>query len=161
MSDDLGEDELASPVGPAFPKTVSIAGIIWIVFGGWIILIAGLVYAVERPGATFPLSMWGFIFGAAFVYVGVHTVRGTARAMGGNGVGSIVLAVLILIHLFSVVVALPNQKDAILVASIIDAGMATVGAVGFLAAGVLALLGRENYRAWLRAQKNCKTTHDT
>jgi hypothetical protein len=54
MSNERDEEELVEPVAPAFPKTVLIAGIVWILFGGWILLIATLVYSVERRRPASP-----------------------------------------------------------------------------------------------------------
>ena len=153
MSDDLDEDELVAPVGPAFLKTVLIAGILWIVFGAWGLVIGGLMFAVV--GSLSPVPFWGLIFGGASVYVGIHTVRGTARGMWGNALGSIVFALFIFTHAFSVVAALgPQQGPDQLIAGVLDAAGTSFAALGFLAAGVLALWGRHEYRFWLRAQKD-------
>ncbi len=154
MSDDLDEDELVTPAGPAFPKTVLIAGIIWIVFGSWVFLIAGFLFSIERPGSPTPLSLLGFAFGGASVYVGIQTVRGMARGMWGNALGSIVFALFMFIHAFSVVAALgPQQGPDHLIAGVLDAAGTSFAALGFLAAGILALWGHHDYRSWLQAQK--------
>ena len=158
MSVDHNQDESLPPVRPAFPTTALIAGIMWIVLGSWIFLMGALVLSVERPGAQTPLSFWGFVFGAASVYIGIHTVRGTVRGMRGNAIGSIVFACLILIHVSSVVAAIQPDKSAeILFGHVVQAGGAFVVALGFLAAGILALWGRHQYQSWLQAQKASKS----
>jgi len=157
MSENPPEDEFDSPAPLLFPKSVLIAGIMWIIFGGSIFLFAGLGYSMERPGSPMPLSMWGFIFGAASVYFGIHTVRGTAKGMSGNGIGSIAFAVLtfgIAVNHFFIAVSAFASKDADkLVGGILLAGATTFVGAGFLAAGILALVGHQNYKTWQKTQK--------
>jgi hypothetical protein len=152
MSYDHGEEQSASAVGPAFPKTVLIAGIIWIVLGAWGVVIGGLMFAIV--GSLSPVPFWGLIFGGASAYVGIHTVRGTARGMRGNALGSVAFALFIFIHALSAVAALdPQQSPDRLIAGAIDAVGTAFVALGFLAAGVLALWGRHEYASWLQARK--------
>jgi len=156
MTGNNDEDELVVPVGTDFPKTVLIAGIIWIIFGACIFLLAILVYFMERPGLPMALSMWGFIFGAASVYIGIHTVRGRAKGMWGNGIGSIVFAFMTFSiaadHLFVAFNAFGSKEVDKLVGGIILAGATSFVGAGFLAAGILALMGHRNYGVWRKAQ---------
>jgi hypothetical protein len=154
MSYDHGEEQSASAVSPAFPKTVLIAGIIWIVLGAWGLGIGGLMFAAVGPFSS-PVPFWGVILGGATVYIGIHTVRGTARGMWGNALGSVVFALFIFIHALSAVAALdPQQSPDRLIAGVIDAVGTAFVALGFLAAGVLALWGRHEYRSWLVARND-------
>jgi len=77
----FNEKKLVAPTEPRFPKTVLIAGILWIIFGGWGLLLGGLMIAAGGPFQS-PVSFWSVVFGGACVYVGIHTVRGTARGCG-------------------------------------------------------------------------------
>ena len=158
MMESQDEDELVEPVSSDFPKAVLIAGIIWVIFGGSIFLMAALVYSMERPGAPMALSMWGFIFGAASVYIGIHTVRGTANGMWGNAIASLVFALLSFIiavnHLVVGVRAIASKDANTLVGGIVLAGATSFVGVGFMAAGILALMGHRNYAAWRKAQNH-------
>jgi hypothetical protein len=83
------------------------------------------------------------LFGAVFVHVGVQSVRGTARDTLGNGIGSIIFGLL-------------NLGSGTLQAGagqVIQAGVGFLVGAGLIAAGVLALVGRSDYKAWRRAQK--------
>jgi len=105
----FNEKKLVAPTEPRFPKTVLIAGILWIIFGGWGLLLGGLMIAAGGPFQS-PVSFWSVVFGGACVYVGIHTVRGTARGMWGNAIGSILFATFALIRAFSIVArARPQQ----------------------------------------------------
>jgi hypothetical protein len=151
---DQHEDELIVPPSPTFPKKVLAAGVIWIVFGGWVSVIAAIVHSLERPGSPTPLSLWGFAFGAASIYIGIQTTRGAARGMRGSAFASMVFSFLILIHGISVIAAIqPEKGPEDMIGRILIAGGAVFAAIGFLAAGVLALWGQNEYRSWLQAQK--------
>jgi len=148
------KDELIVPSNPTFPKKVLAAGVIWIVFGGWVSVIAAIVHSLERPGSPTPLSLWGFAFGAASIYIGIQTMRGVARGMRGSAIASMVFSFFILIHAISVIAAIrPEKGPDEIIGRILIAGGAAFAAIGFLMAGVLALWGRNDYRSWLRAQK--------
>jgi hypothetical protein len=154
MSDDLNEKELVAPTEPRFPKTVLIAGILWIIFGGWGLLLGGLMIAAGGPFQS-PVSFWSVVFGGACVYVGIHTVRGTARGMWGNAIGSIFFATFALIRAFSIVASLhPRQRPEYVIAGVLDAAATAFAGLGFLAAGILAFWGRHEYRFWLQARKS-------
>jgi hypothetical protein len=73
------------------------------------------------------------LFGGAFIFVGAQTVRSTAADMLGNGVGSILFGIL-----FGGL-NLTFQGGG--------AGLA------LLAAGILALVGRQEYKVWRKARK--------
>jgi hypothetical protein len=150
--DDWDRDDLPQDV--PFPKLVSTAGIMWIVAGG-VILVDGAIKvlsvlmlgsAVGRgAGAFFTGAVCGAGFiafvGGAFLFVGVQSVRGTAADTLGNGVGSIILGALVL--------------GLALIALLVDplvAGINLVSAGGLITAGVLALVGRGDYKLWKRSQ---------
>src|SRR5436309_3016592 len=89
--------------GVEYPRAVRAAGVIWIVFGGLILLGAAvnLLLTVGRQagdGATAAGGVCGGLFaafiGGVFVHVGVQSISGTARDTLGNGIGSILFGVL-------------------------------------------------------------------
>jgi hypothetical protein len=142
---------------PVFPTTVTLAGIAWVIFGGLILLnllgfllvmfgLAAGARAGERAAAVAGVVCGGLIiglFGVVFIIVGVQSVRGTARDTLGNGIGSMIFGLL-------------NVGTGAMQG---EAGHVIQGCVGFLvgagliAAGVLALVGRGDYKAWRQDQK--------
>src|SRR5207249_7474022 len=159
MSDDLDENRSVGPAASAFPKTILVAGIMWIALGSLIFLLGGLGFAAGNAG---PTVFWGLIFGIASIYVGVNSVRGLARNMLGNGIGSIVFAMLTLSLTVQTLVRVmdlraPEDRGS-LVVSMLFAGLTTLVAIGFLAAGILAFVGRGNYRTWRLAHKSSKSS---
>jgi len=144
--DQLEPDDEAEWV---YPTSVTIAGIVWIVFGG-IILVNVLVLLLmprwQREAAMIGGASARFfrdLFGAAFIYVGVQSVRGTARDTLGNGIGSIVFGLLKLV--WGGLQASDGEN--------IQAGIGFLAGAALIAAGVLALIGRSKYKAWRRAEK--------
>jgi hypothetical protein len=149
--DDWDRDDFPEDV--PFPKMVSAAGIIWIVFGGLILVTAafGLIRALAMApttrgggalfgGAVCAVAFIAFI-GGAFLFVGVQSVRGTAADTLGNGIGSIILgALLLLVTMFA------------LMFDPVTGGVYLLSGGGLVAAGVLALVGRADYNLWKRSQ---------
>ena len=137
--------------GPRFPPVVLVAGIAWIVFGGLILLnlvfvvLAVLVAAGAQGGAQQGAFLAGGLcvavviglFGAAFLFVGIQTVRGTARDTLGSAIGSLVIGALNLLA----------GGGAVMTGNIQGVINLLAGA-GLVTAGVLALVGRSEYRAW-------------
>jgi hypothetical protein len=147
---------------------VSIAAITWIVFG-CLILISGAINLVMQmtvlaapgkvanPGVAAASGTCGVViivlFGAAFLFVGVQSIRGTASDTLGNGIGSIIFGVLNLSCGGSALVGLSGGMvrggpAAIVVG--IGAAINVLGGLALLTAGVLALIGRSQYLAWKR-----------
>jgi len=137
---------------PGYPRTVLAAGIIWIVYGCFLLLgLAFLSLALLGPSAgreqheipvlfAVCLSLSMALFGVLFVHVGVQSVRGTARDTLGNGIASIILSLVFLASLRHA------ARDESVTTSIL------LGC-GLLAAGILALLGRKRYKAWREVRK--------
>jgi hypothetical protein len=144
------------------PAAVRIAGTIWIIFGAVILLSAVLVpiltvgaeWAAGRPAAqartawfawtlAYCFGLFIALFGVAFIFVGIQSVRGTARDTLGNGIGSIVFAIF-------------NLGSGFLQLSMEQFVPAVVGisaGIGLLLAGILALVGRADYKAWREANQ--------
>jgi hypothetical protein len=168
--DDYPEDLPAG--GAPFPTSVAAAGVIWIVIGSLILLngAANLVVstaaapAAGGSGAYAAGSVCGVLFivlfGAAFLFVGVQSVRGTARDTLGNAIGSLVFA---LLYGGIGVVALVGGAvvgGAAGTIAMIGAFIAILGGIALLSAGVLALVGRDAYKAWQRAQRKGRRRDD-
>jgi hypothetical protein len=156
MAQDLNAQERFS--GREGPTTVKAAGVIWIVFGCLILLnaAANLALSVGRAQAAGGMCTgWiAILFGAVFIHVGVQSIRGTARDTLGNGIGSIIFGLLNGgIGALLLLGALATGRATALVPAIIG-GINLVSSVGLLAAGVLAILGREDYKAWRQMQKS-------
>jgi len=140
------------------PVTVLLAAVGWISFGS-LVLMNGIVLVVllsTTAAADLPPAEKGAltsgagcaflllaVFGAAFTYVGVQTVRGTAADTLGNSIGSIVFG---LIQLGGGIIQ-GGRGQAL------ASGIQFLAAAGLVAAGVLALVGRDQYKAWRRARR--------
>jgi hypothetical protein len=128
---------------PAFPRTVTIAGITWLVYGGCLILLVGWVSFAAYPQAgLFAFFGWGLL-GMSFIPIGVRSLRGTSRDTLDDGIGSIIFG---LCHVPVGWWILTNDRDAWLAVSLFLLG------AGLVVAGVLALAGRRTYEAWLQTQ---------
>ncbi len=150
---------------PRLPGTVRAAGIIWVVFGALILLSGGLqilsqlvLAPPQARGSAIAGSLCSAIFvafvGGVFVHVGIQSLGGMAKDTLGNGIGSIIFAAIIggltLVALVAIVAVQASRPQAtgpvwaVLLALIING----LGAVALLAAGILALVGRQGYRAY-------------
>ncbi|HSQ55139.1 MAG TPA: hypothetical protein VLM40_05285 [Gemmata sp.] len=170
MTDD-DEPALERTRAPVCPTTVKFAGYAWISFGGLVLLnlivYMALVYGQPRaPGATGggqgaaagdghaggqgAAAVGGVcgglvlaLFGLVFMHVGLQSIRGTAKDTLGNGIGSIIFG---LLNLASGVIQAQAEHE-------IQAGIGFLVGIGLLAAGVLALVGRGEYKEWRDALK--------
>jgi hypothetical protein len=152
-----GWEEPVPVSAPPFPGIVRAAGIIWIVFGGLILLNFILVMALvlvfappEARGAAVGVAMCVGVFvgliGGVFIFVGVQTVTGSARDTLGNGIGSIIFSVLVSGSGVSVL-----QRGGASTGDLIAAGINLLAAGGLMAAGIMVLIGRDQYRTWKRS----------
>ncbi|HYH68886.1 MAG TPA: hypothetical protein VD866_29605 [Urbifossiella sp.] len=157
---------------PAYPLTVTLAGVAWIGFGGLLIanmllvlvLMGGMMAAgrggpqaggpaggaqADRAAAAGPCgAVLSGLFGAAFLLVGVQSVRGTARDTLGNGIGSIVFGLIQYAAGALSLVAGQGQVELV-IAAVLHFLVGT----GLVGAGAMALAGRGAYKAWRRANK--------
>jgi hypothetical protein len=160
--DDYEEDDRRAP----FPSLVWCAGVIWILFGCLMLINAGCQVVLtamntaaagqqanaSNPGAT-GAPFCGALFGIAFLFVGAQTVKGTAKDTLGNGIGSLVFGVLIGSVGALLVVAALALTGALSLILLIAGGINVFAGVGLLVAGILALAGREQYKAWRRGPR--------
>ena len=146
-----------------FPRMVQTAGVIWIVFGSLILLngtvnlLLSFTMKEQVGGAESTGRMCGvlliLLFGAVFIHVGVQSVRGTARDTLGNGIGSVIFALLAGgVGAVMLVAGFALGELALLIA-VIAGGIYLLAGLGLLAAGVMALAGREEYKAWKQSQQ--------
>ena len=148
-------DDMAEIVrdAPPFPKTVTVAGIAWIVFGA-LILLGGIFFLIGLtttkrvdPAATGFIGVLAtglfILFGGVFIHVGEQSITGKARDTLGNGIGSIIFGVLNL--LAGIGGAGSGQIPQAIVNFICGAGL--------LAAGTLVLIDRGGYVRWRRANR--------
>lgn len=161
---DVGDrPEPSFKASPVYPTTARIAGILWIIFGGLFLLnvLVLLRFMLRVAGGDFAvpgMACGGLIiglFGGGFIFMGVQTVRGTARDTLDRGIGSIIFSLL------NFGWGAVNAGGGELLATIglrgggemLATGIGLLAGVGFLMAGVLALLGRGDYKTWRKAQK--------
>lgn len=156
------------PEEVVFPGTVMMAGILWMVFGigtfGLGLLNWVLLAAMANPGGA-PGGCCGLVFGLAFTSAGWNTIRGTASDTRGNASGSIVLGLLYAgLSVFAVAYgagafgpgpggqqgAAPGEEEIVM---LITAGFCAVVSIILLTAGVLAFMGRSQYREWRQFNK--------
>jgi predicted Zn finger-like uncharacterized protein len=139
-----------------YPSSVKTAGIIWIVFGGLLLVravIGAVATAIVAPNHQQGLaigivggcgSLLIAIFAAAFTYVGVQSIRGTARDTLGNSIGSIVFG---LLNALAGVVQLAAEDT-------LGGAIGVICGAGLLTAAVLALSARGQYKLWRNAQNS-------
>ncbi len=163
----LGSERLQRIRAPTYPTTATIAGIAWIVLGALILFLnlplVLLLLTWEappqppgqggalRPEATLGVCVGYFaLVGAVFIYFGVQSVRGTAPGTLSRSIGSITFGLLNigLGLLYLAAGALAPQAAARLIYS----GAVFLAGAGLVATGVLAMLGRKDYKAWRHAQ---------
>jgi hypothetical protein len=136
------------------------AGVIWIVFGSLVLLnflFGVLVLMVLTPpelrgpilGGAFCTGLIVALFGGVFIHVGVQSISGTAKDTLGNGIGSIIFAGLIGgLGVFGLLAAGAARGGNW--GGVVQAAIYLVVGAALITAGVLALIGRDGYRAWRR-----------
>jgi hypothetical protein len=130
---------------------------IWIVVGSLIIVNALVaMLPVSDLGGFYCIGCLTAVLilcGGAFILVGIQTIRGTARDTLSNGIGSIIMAFIYLGVLALQVLMLITVAKRLGVLEGIQSGFGFINGVGLLVAGVLALVGRSDYRGWRQAHK--------
>jgi hypothetical protein len=161
---------------PPFPRTIRGAGAILIVLGSLVLLNVLLTLVLSF---LLPRNVWGqegacavvyglggicvalgvTLIGWVFIQQGVRAVRGTLRDTRGTGIASIAFGVLILgaagITLVTGAVihgGLTELVDVMLVTALQSGFAGLVGAM-LVTAGVLALVGRGEYKRWQQWRK--------
>jgi hypothetical protein len=160
-SQDQNHADAAAFAGP-FPRNAFTAGVIWIVVGSALILVAlAFVLGIKHSpsGVEFGLSFVSAFAGITLTITGVQTVAGTARSTVGSGTGSIVLGVLLGL------LAVAKDCDVIahfewilgsqqrIIFEFGGAFLMTAIAAGLLIAGVLGTRGGTIYDRWRRANR--------
>jgi len=167
MADDFDPLDVRLPATPGFPRTVMAAGIIWITVGCLILLnMLMLLLLTFGPAAegwreadAARSALMGLLlglFGAAFIHVGVQSVRGTAHDTLGNGIGSIIFGLLQGGYASTLILgglALGAALGGAALIIVFLAGISMLASTALLAAGVLALIGRQEYKDWRKWQK--------
>lgn len=174
MSEDISRDPLPSSrpelpgEGPdyhdedygeetPFPPMITTAGALLIVFGSLVLLnlLVSLALIVvlagnaggKAGGAMMVGGICGALFvgliGAVFVQEGVRAVRGALRDVLGTGIASIVFALLVL----------GAAAFTLIGGDVVQGVLAGLVGAMLFAAGVLALVGRSDYKLWRMAQK--------
>jgi hypothetical protein len=170
--DDLDDVRKGRPAA-AYPSIVGMAAGAWIGFGCLILLSGGanviLQLALGANGPRDPGAAAGqiggnicglaivLIFGIAFIHVGVQTLRGVAPDTLGNGIGSLIFGLLNLgcggAVFFFAGVAGAAVGGAVAVFAFIGAIINLIAGFGLIAAGAMALVGRQPYLDWQSAQR--------
>jgi hypothetical protein len=141
------------------PVLARAAGIIWVVFGGLILLnfaatvlivLAFTPRAVEGVviGAAMCVGVVAALFAGAFIYVGVQTLTFMARDTLGNSIGSLIFGALVIAAAFNPEGTAGRGGPAGVVGMMIN----VLCGGGLITAGVLALIDRDKYRMYRRAR---------
>lgn len=126
----------------AFPPTVTIAGVIWIVYG--VLFLSDLASVPPRLfhwWIDLPVAAIIVLWGAGFAYTGWRCVRGRARGTAGIAIVSIILG---FVHVGA------GATNAWRLSAFLI--LVTVGLV-LVVAGVFALTGRVDYLRWREAHR--------
>ena len=151
------ERDLDYGEGPPFPRTITVAGALLIVFGCLVLLNLLLSLALtfvlagnaggQAAGSFVAGGICGALFvvlvGAVFIQEGVRGVRGTLRDTLGTGIASIAFGVLVLAAAAFTAIA----------GGVVQGGFAGLVGAMLVVAGILALVGRGEYRVWRQARK--------
>lgn len=145
-----------------FPTMVSIAGVMWIIFGALIVvsLIINLLLLNDvRPargndeavagGRICGLVFFG-LFGFAFIRGGFQSMNGSAKDTMGNSIGSIVLS---LLFAAVAIFGLAKGDPATGIGGLIFA-------LGLFTPGLLALIARADYLDWKKSGRRRKGSRD-
>jgi hypothetical protein len=149
MSTDLDEDDTRFPLG------VRIAGWIWIGVGGVTMVGTGLMSAAAMywgAGGFIACGCWIFAIALWAFVAGIRTVRGIGEDMLEFGIVSIPLGFLELVLALAIAAFSrpgPGDVEAVLFVG----GLFATQGILLLAAGVLALSGRGQYRDWQAANR--------
>jgi hypothetical protein len=164
---DEPDDDDDWPLGSIrpFPAAVRIAGTIWIAMGVLIFVGTGGILLLLLPATIAGggcLMIFGGFTGVVFVAEGAWTLQGTAKGTGGNGAGSIFIALIFLCVGFflarELVLQLPREvTDHEKLTQMLALAVTAVSGLGLLTAGVLALVGRKAYAAWREAGASAGT----
>jgi hypothetical protein len=151
-------------VAPAFPKGVTIAGIIWIIIGAFLLLMLAwwesvLILALATSDRGMSQEDWivtnilmavvlgSFAFG--FIFVGIRTTIGNARDTLVPGCGSTLVGCFYLITCVAIAANAPLDERGVVLQLCACFSVGTA----LLAAGILALAGRNAYRKWRKATR--------
>jgi hypothetical protein len=157
---------LENEAGPAFPPWIMVAGWIWIVLGSMIVIVVGLwadlivlfpgdanalgqQYGVRFTGTLLGLG-WVGVFSAILMVGGVQCFRAKARDVLPGGIVSIWMG--LLLYIIAGFEIADGQIFQATIARIASIGIEGIAGVLLLVAGVMALLGRSQYKLWRKAQ---------
>lgn len=144
------------------PSGVKIAARIWIAMGILQLLALGLVLMMTLGGPASAQKMapsatqilLKVIFGVILIMVGRQTSKGTAKDTQGNGVASIILGLINLGFAFLQVRMLAGSSsipEPVALTLLAGGAINTLAGIALLGAGLLAIRGRDAYRAWRQA----------
>jgi len=136
--------ELQPQGEPKRPTIIAIASWVWIIYGCLYALcfVLAVATAVYLPGLGAFWMLWAIafaVFGAAFLYAGLQTLKGRARGTLGYSIGSTIVSILQLGVFF-------------FYARSQSSGLELLDDAPPLVAGALAWLGRRQYLAWREAR---------
>jgi hypothetical protein len=147
-------DPPAEPRRPAEfsrPWTITVASVIWIVWGGLAALYIALAIVCDfrdffhggpinamKTGGILAVVMAAFLY---VLYAGIQTFRGRARDTLARGIASVLLGPCILLYWAA------GGGDSLMLTL-----MGLFWSTSPVAAGVLGLTGRRKYRAWRQAR---------
>src|SRR4051812_35355589 len=169
-ADQFDESDEPNDGAPPFPRTVQIAGVIWILEGALLLLVLGAVLLLidpkviksvvealkkQDPGANRYVEFLPFLYGIVQIVLGYRCVKGKERGMVFIPIMSIVIGVLPMIAGISFFARLAQRPEApeFLVLAI-SCGILSLFGLGMLVPGVFALVGHAKYRNWRRWQKD-------
>ncbi|MFO0964806.1 MAG: DUF4339 domain-containing protein [Gemmataceae bacterium] len=139
-------------LNPPYPGKLRTAGIIWVVIGGLVLLgnAVNIIVTVTTPGQRPALAglvcsgVVAALFGAAFLFVGVQSIDGSAPGTMGNGIGSIIFAALVIGGGIVSVVAAGALWPMLI---------AGAEAAALFIAGILAMVSGPEYAEWRSTRK--------
>jgi hypothetical protein len=164
---DEWDDQDRPLIRASVPGKVQAAGVIWLIFGclsiaGALLQLAlafagradpapgsgGAVGAAGVRGASSGGACCGILFGAVFLHAGFQCIRGTARDVLGNGIGSLLFGLLYTAIAVIILLIQPAEPS-----ELFTLGFLLVLALALYVAGALALAARSEYKAFQQATR--------
>jgi hypothetical protein len=141
--------------GVPFPAGVKAAGIIWIGFGVLGLLGAATLFVFmlawaggAGPAPAFCAPVCLTLFALVFLLAGIETVKGKAKGILGNAVGSIIFGALYLGQSAMYLTRWGGPRTA---ETLLSAALLAVLGLALVTAGILALVGKGAYEKWRSA----------
>jgi hypothetical protein len=154
------DDDYVQPVpAPRCPSGVKAAARIWTIMGvlrllalaALLVLTLGGPASAQKAAPSVPGVAVGVLVALILISAGRQTVKGNAKDTLGYGIASLILGLLGVGAVFleiSMLNRLGSLPEPVVLGMFMDILVAGLGGIALMVAGMLAISGRDAYRAW-------------